>query len=91
MKLAVISLVLLTNFAPLAYATGNTSQTARAPHSTLPMVLAAGGSCSSWKSTCEGRGGGAACVAKFNSCKKSGCFTEGEKWGGATHCGLSKN
>lgn len=48
-------------------------------------------SCSSWKSTCESRGGGASCDAKFAKCLKTGTFKEGAKWGGATHKGLSKN
>ncbi len=48
-------------------------------------------SCSSWKAICESRGGGAACDAKYASCLKTGKFTEGAKWGGATHSGLAKN
>lgn len=59
------------------------------------MVLGNGqalaASCSSWKSTCESRGGGAACEAKYAKCLKSGTFTEGAKWGGKTHSGLAKN
>ncbi len=52
---------------------------------------ASAASCSSWKATCESRGGGAACDAKYAKCLKTGTFTEGAKWGGATHSGLSKN
>jgi hypothetical protein len=54
------------------------------------VVVAQGSSCGAWKSTCEGRGGGASCDAKYRSCLKSGCFTEGVKFGGATHCSLAK-
>lgn len=52
---------------------------------------ASAASCSSWKATCESRGGGSSCDAKFAKCLKTGTFTEGAKWGGATHSGLSKN
>lgn len=52
---------------------------------------AASASCSSWKATCESRGGGSACDAKYAKCLKTGTFTEGAKWGGATHSGLAKN
>jgi hypothetical protein len=54
------------------------------------VQMAQGSSCSAWKSTCESRGGGASCDAKYRSCLKSGCFTEGAKFGGATHCSLAK-
>ena len=54
------------------------------------IIVAQGGSCGAWKSTCESRGGGASCGSKYRSCLKSGCFTEGEKFGGATHCNLAK-
>jgi hypothetical protein len=47
-------------------------------------------SCSSWKSTCESRGGGSYCEAQFSKCMKSGSWTEGAKFGGATHSGLAK-
>jgi hypothetical protein len=30
------------------------------------------------------------CVVKFDACLSSGCFTEGARFGGATHCGLTK-
>lgn len=46
--------------------------------------------CSQWRSTCESRGGGSACDAKFAKCMKDGTFTEGEKWGGKTHTGVTK-
>jgi hypothetical protein len=91
MKLAVCALVALSCLSSVGFAAGLISQTEQGSQSSKPMMMAAGGSCSSWKSTCEGRGGGANCTAKYNSCMKSGCFTEGEKYGGATHCGLSKN
>jgi hypothetical protein len=54
------------------------------------VQVAQGSSCGAWKSTCESRGGGASCDAKYRSCLKSGCFTEGAKFGGATHCSLAK-
>jgi hypothetical protein len=57
---------------------------------TLAAAPAFAASCSDWKATCESRGGGAACQAKFDKCMKSGTFTEGEKFGGATHSGLTK-
>jgi hypothetical protein len=44
--------------------------------------------CSGWKAVCESRGPG--CDAKFAQCMKSGCWTEGPKYGGATHCSLAK-
>lgn len=53
-------------------------------------VAAHAASCSDWKATCESRGGGASCQAKFDKCLKTGTFTEGEKFGGATHSGLTK-
>jgi hypothetical protein len=54
-----------------------------------PVQLAQGASsCSGWKAICESRGPG--CGAKFQQCMKSGCWTEGAKYGGATHCGLAK-
>jgi hypothetical protein len=46
--------------------------------------------CSTWKSTCMSRGGGPQCEEKHKACLKSGCFTEGNKYGGGTHCGLTK-
>jgi hypothetical protein len=50
-------------------------------------------SCSGWRSTCMKRGGAEfaqLCDSKFSACLSSGCFTEGAKFGGATHCGLIK-
>ena len=47
-------------------------------------------SCSSWKATCEKRGGGADCQSKFDQCMASGTWTEGAKFGGATHSGVTK-
>jgi hypothetical protein len=56
---------------------------------TRPIQMAqSGSSCSAWKSICDSRGPG--CDAKLAQCLKSGCWTEGSKWGGATHCGLAK-
>ena len=51
-------------------------------------VLAA--SCSDWKATCESRGGGSACEAKYDKCMKTGTFTEGAAFGGATHSGVTR-
>jgi hypothetical protein len=56
----------------------------------LGTPAAAADMCSTWKSTCMGRGGGPACGEKHKACLKSGCFTEGTKYGGGTHCGLAK-
>jgi hypothetical protein len=54
-----------------------------------PIQMAQGASsCSGWKAICETRGPG--CDAKFAQCMKSGCWTEGPKYGGATHCSLAK-
>jgi hypothetical protein len=54
---------------------------------------ASAASCSAWKATCMGRGGAGfaqECDSKFSACLSSGCFTEGNKYGGATHCKLTK-
>lgn len=51
---------------------------------------AAAASCSSWKATCQSRGGGADCDAKFAKCMKTGTWKEGAKFGGATHSGVEK-
>jgi hypothetical protein len=58
------------------------------PKVSKPIVLAQESSCSGWKSVCETRGGG--CESKYTACLKSGCWTEAAKFGGGTHCGLSK-
>lgn len=47
-------------------------------------------SCSSWRATCQKRGGGADCDAKFDKCMSTGTWTEGAKWGGGTHTGVTK-
>jgi hypothetical protein len=47
-------------------------------------------SCSSWKATCESRGGGSRCGAQFAKCMKTGTWVEGANYGGATHSGLQK-
>ncbi len=60
-----------------------------AENSKTNLILIAGASsCSGWKAICETRGPG--CDAKFSACLKSGCWQEGQKYGGATHCGLAK-
>ena len=57
---------------------------------------AAAQSSGSWQQTCYNRCGGKAnctpsCDRKFSQCMKSGCFTEGQAFGGARHCGLPQN
>ena len=47
-------------------------------------------SCSSWKATCEKRGGGPYCDSQFSQCLATGTWTEGAKFGGGTHSGLVK-
>jgi hypothetical protein len=53
-------------------------------------------SCSSWRAVCVKRATAVnpaylpECDAKFDACLSSGCFTEGAKFGGASHCGLTK-
>lgn len=54
----------------------------------VPAAEAA--SCSSWRATCQTRGGGSDCDAKFAKCMKTGTWTEGQKWGGGTHTGLTR-
>lgn len=46
--------------------------------------------CSGWRTTCLKRGGGSACDDKFAQCMATGTWTEGAKWGGATHGGVTK-
>jgi hypothetical protein len=59
-------------------------------------VAVAAVSCSSWRATCVKRATAVSpgylpdCDAKFNACLSSGCFTEGKRFGGGTHCGLTK-
>lgn len=52
-----------------------------------PSVAA---SCSEWKATCESRGGGASCEAKFAKCLKTGTWTEGSAFGGGKHSGVTR-
>lgn len=53
-------------------------------------------SCSSWKAMCVKRSASVnpsylpQCDAKFSACLLSGCFSEGARFGGATHCGLTR-
>ena len=47
-------------------------------------------SCSSWKAICRARGNTVGCDTRFPTCLRSGCWTEGARYGGATHCGLTK-
>lgn len=46
--------------------------------------------CSGWRATCVKRGGSSDCDAKFAQCMATGTWTEGAKWGGATHSGVTK-
>jgi hypothetical protein len=55
---------------------------------TAPALAA---SCSTWKATCEKRGGGSYCEAQFSKCLATGTWVEGSKFGGGTHSGLTKN
>lgn len=50
----------------------------------------AASSCSSWKATCQSRGGAAYCDSQYSACMRSGCWTEGKQFGGKRHCGVSK-
>ncbi len=72
----------------LLLTTGAMAQDKPAPTPAAPLRFAQASSCSAWKSICEARGPG--CDAKYSQCLKSGCWTEGPKYGGATHCGLAK-
>ena len=60
----------------------------RDPAQSPYRVAQGASSCSGWKAICETRGPG--CDAKFSACLKSGCWTEGVKFGGGTQCGLAK-
>ena len=60
------------------------------------QTATAAASCSSWRATCVGRAHAyfpnylPECDAKFKACLSSGCFSEGNRFSGATHCGLTK-
>lgn len=47
-------------------------------------------SCSGWKAICDSRVPGPGCDARQRECLKTGCWAEGERFGGANHCGLTK-
>ena len=49
-----------------------------------------GGSCNAWRKICLSRtqGDEAFCGPKVEECRRTGCFTEGWKYGGQSHCGL---
>jgi hypothetical protein len=51
---------------------------------------AAADSCSGWSMKRGDAEFAQQCVVKFDACLSSGCFTEGARFGGATHCGLTK-
>jgi hypothetical protein len=81
-SMLVATTVLVTGFSG-AFADDKTSTAPR------PVQMAqSASSCSGWKAICETRGPG--CAAKFAQCMKSGCWTEGPAFGGATHCSLAK-
>lgn len=60
---------------------------------------AAQSSCSEWNSTCRARcnqtNGGASCAkycaGQMAQCRQSGCWTQGQRFGGARHCNLRKS
>ncbi len=60
--------------------------------------VAEAGSCQGWFGTCLSRCSTqkalncdkAFCSRKFESCRQSGCWTEGRAFGNAQHCGLQK-
>ena len=56
----------------------------------LLAAAAEAATCSGWRATCLKRGGGSACDDKFAQCMTTGTWTEGAKWGGATHGGVTK-
>jgi invasion protein IalB len=72
--------VALSAFASSAQAAGkNGSATGRSSLASF---------CNGWKATCLSRTGGDSdfCALKVSACRLSGCFTEGSKFGGGTHC-----
>lgn len=60
----------------------------------LAFEAGAQSSCSGWHATCQSRckssGDCSYCANQMASCKSSGCWKEGAKFGGAKHCGLKK-
>jgi len=56
-------------------------------------------SCGEWNSTCRARcdqsSGGASCTkycaGQMAQCRQSGCWTQGQRFGGARHCNLRKS
>jgi hypothetical protein len=58
---------------------------------TLAVEVAAQTSCSGWESTCRSRGGTTYCNDQMSICKRTGCWTEVKRVGGAKHCGLKKS
>ena len=67
--------------------------------SAAKLAEAAPSSCSAWNATCKARcrePGAPAncanyCANQINACRKSACWTEGARYGGATHCNLKKS
>ena len=64
----------------------------------LASGAAAQSTCSAWNTTCQARCKEAGanpdcrsyCASQLSSCKKSGCWTEGARFGNAKHCSLKK-
>ena len=56
----------------------------------LPVAANAAESCNTWRDTCLSRtqGDESFCGPKVEECRRTGCFTEGKRYGGAMHCGL---
>ena len=60
--------------------------------------VAEANSCRGWFATCVSRCSSrkeltcdkAFCTAKLETCRQTGCFTEGAHFGNASHCGLAK-
>lgn len=49
------------------------------------------GTCSSWRATCESRGGSVSgCQSKFDKCMATGTWTEGAQFGGTVHKGVRR-
>ena len=58
------------------------------------MEATAQTSCSGKNATCRQRCGQAQCpycTGQFASCKRTGCWTDHQNYGGQTHCNLKKS
>ncbi|QCK84621.1 hypothetical protein E8L99_01875 [Phreatobacter aquaticus] len=69
----------------------------------LALLVAAGGeteaqtSCAGWNATCQARCRDAGnpecanyCTRQVTACRRTGCWTEGQRFGGRQHCNLSR-